>query len=143
MRKEQVFLILVLSGMAVLVQGCAVAWVGAGLGVGAGMVAYLKGDLEAVESKDIDTVFEATEKAIEELEIKVSKKTKDKMSAVIVARDAQDKKITIKLRATADKGTKLSIRVGGLGDETKSRLIYEKIRENLKQQAAPGKKAGN
>jgi len=143
MRKEQVFLILALAGMAVLVQGCAVAWVGAGLGVGAGMVAYFKGDLEAVESKDIDTVFEATEKAIEELEIKVSKKTKDKMSAVIVARDAQDKKITIKLRATADEGTKLSIRVGGLGDETKSRLIYEKIRENLKQQAAPGKKAGN
>ena len=132
MRKEQVFLILVLSGMAVLVQGCAVAWVGAGLGVGAGMVAYLKGDLEAVESKDIDTVFEATEKAIEELEIKVSKKTKDKMSAVIIARDAQDKKITIKLRATAEESTKLSIRVGGFGDETKSRLIYQKIREKLK-----------
>lgn len=132
MRKEQVFLILVLSGMAVLVQGCAVAWVGAGLGVGAGTVAYLRGDLEAVEPKNIDTVFEATEKAMEELELKVSKKTKDKMSAVIVARDAQDKKITIKLRAAAEESTKLSIRVGGFGDEMKSRLIYQKIREKLK-----------
>ncbi len=132
MRKEQVFFVLVLSGMAVLVQGCAVAWVGAGLGVGAGTVAYLRGDLEAVEPKNIDTVFEATEKAVEELELKVSKKTKDKMSAVIVARDAQDKKITIKLKAAAEESTKLSIRVGGFGDETKSRLIYQKIREKLK-----------
>ena len=132
MRKEQVFLILVLAGTAVLVQGCAVAWVGAGLAAGAGTVAYLRGDLEAVESKDIDTVLEATEKAVEELELKVSKKTKDKMSAVIVARDAQDEKITIKLNATADESTKLSIRVGGFGNETKSRLIYQKIRENLK-----------
>lgn len=132
MRKGQVFLILVLAGTAVLVQGCAVAWVGAGLAAGAGTVAYLRGDLEAVESKDIDTVLEATEKAIEELELKVSKKTKDKMSAVIVARDAQDEKITIKLNATADESTKLSIRVGGFGNETKSRLIYQKIREKLK-----------
>ena len=90
-----------------------------------------RGDLEAVEPKNIDTVFEATEKAIEELELKVSKKTRDKMSAVIVARDAQDEKITIKLNATADESTKLSIRVG-FGNETKSRLIYQKIREKLK-----------
>ena len=132
MRKEQVFLILVLAGMAVLAQGCAVAWVGAGLAAGAGTVAYLRGDLEAVESKDIDTVLEATEKAVEELELKVSKKTKDKMSAVIIARDAQDKKITIKLSAAVEGSTKLSIRVGSFGDETKSRLIYQKIQEKLK-----------
>lgn len=128
MRKGQVFLILVLAGMAILVQGCAVAWVGAG----AGTVAYFRGDLEAVESKNIDTVLEATEKAVEELELKVSKKTKDKMSAEIVARDAGDKKITIKLSAAAEESTKLSIRVGWVGDETKSRLVYQKIREKLK-----------
>ena len=132
MRKGRVFSILALAGMAVLAQGCAVAWVGAGVGAGAGTVAYLRGDLEAVESKDIDTVLEATEKAVEELELKVSKKTKDKMSAVIVARDAGDKKITIKLSAAVEGSTKLSIRVGWFGDETKSRLIYQKIQEKLK-----------
>lgn len=50
-------------GTAVLVQVCAVAFVGAE----AGTVAYFKGDLEEVESKDIDTVLEATEKVIEKL----------------------------------------------------------------------------
>ena len=131
MRKEQVFLILALAGMGVLAQGCAAAWVGAGFGAGAGTVAYFRGDLEAMEPSNIDAVLKATEKAIKELELKVSKKTKDKMSAVIVARDAQDKKVTIKLSAAVEGSTKLSIRVGMFGNETKSRLIYQKIRENL------------
>ena len=53
------------------------------------------------------------------------------MSAEIIVRDAQDKKIKIKLSATAEGTTKLSIRVGAFGSETKSRLIYEQIKKNL------------
>ena len=89
--------------------GCVVAAVGVGA---AGTVAYVRGDLQAVESKKLDVVYEATLKAIDELELNVTKKTKDALSAVIVARDAQDKKITIKLSATTEETTKLSIRVG-------------------------------
>ncbi|MHC4459790.1 MAG: DUF3568 family protein [Planctomycetota bacterium] len=133
MRKEQVFLILALAGMGVVAQGCTAAWVGVGVGAGAGTIAYLRGDLEAVEPNNIDTVFEATEKAIEELELKVSKKTKDKMSALIIARDAQDKKVTIKLSAAVEGSTRLSIRIGMFGNETKSRIIYQKIREKLER----------
>lgn len=128
MRKKQVFLTLLLVSTTVVVQGCLAAVVGAGA---AGTVAYVKGDLEAVEAKDINSVYKATEKTIEELELNVSKKTKDAMSAVIVARDSADKKITIKLSATAEGTTKLSIRAGWFGNETKSRLIYQKILENL------------
>ncbi len=127
MRKKQVFLTVLLISMAIVVQSCVVAAVGAG----AGTVAYVRGDLETVEPQNLNTVYKATEKAIEELELTVSKKTKDAMSVVIVARDSQDKKITIKLSATAEGTTKLSIRVGLFGNETKSRLIYQKIHENL------------
>ena len=128
MRKGQIFLALLLVSPVVLVEGCVVAAVGGGA---AGTVAYIRGDLEAVEAKDIDAVYKATEKAMEELGLKVSKKTKDAMSAVIVARDAQDKKVTIKLNATAEETTKLSIRIGTFGSETKSRLICQKIHDNL------------
>lgn len=128
MRKGQIFLALLIVSPVVLVEGCVVAAVGGGA---ASTVAYIRGDLEAVEAKDIDTVYKATEKALEELGLKVSKKTKDAMSAVIIARDAQDKKITIKLNATAEGTTKLSIRIGTFGNETKSRLIYQKISDNL------------
>ena len=119
-----------LVGTAVLVKGCVVAAVGAGA---AGTVAYVMGDLEAVQSKKLGTVHEATLKAVKELGLNVTKDTKDALSAVIVARDAQDKKITIKLKATTEEMTKLSIRVGLFGNETKSRLIYQKIHENLQK----------
>jgi len=127
MQKQQVFLTVLGISMAIVAQGCLVAAVGAG----AGTIAYIKGDLEVVESKNIDVVYEATEKAVEQLGLNVNKKTKDAMSATIVARDAQDKKVTIKLKATTENTAKISIRVGIFGSETKSRLIYEQIRENL------------
>ena len=127
MQKQQVFLTVLGISMAIVAQGCIVAAVGAG----AGTIAYIKGDLEVVESKNIDAVYEATEKAVEQLGLNVNKKTKDAMSATIVARDAQDKKVTIKLKATTENTTKISIRIGIFGSETKSRLIYEQIRENL------------
>ena len=128
MQKEKLFLPLLLVAMTVLAQGCAVAWVG----VGAGTVIYTMGDLEAVVAKDINAVYQATLKALEQLELRVSSKVKDALAAKIVARDAQDKKIRIKLTATAEDATKLSIRVGLFGNETKSRLIYEQIQKNLK-----------
>ena len=127
MQKQQVFLMVLGISMAIVAQGCVVAAVGAG----AGTIAYIKGDLEVVESKIIDVVYEATEKAVEQLGLNVSKKAKDALSATIVARDAQDKKVTIKLKATTENTTKISIRVGIFGSETKSRLIYEQIRDNL------------
>jgi len=127
MRIRQVILILMLIGSAISISGCIVAAVGAGVGT----VAYVKGDLETVESKSLDVVYEAALKAVEELELQVISKTKDSLSAEINTRDAQDKKITIKLNATSDESTELSIRIGTFGNETKSRLIYEKIQENL------------
>lgn len=127
MQKQQVFLMLLLLCPLLVVQGCVVAAIGAG----AGTVAYVRGDLEVVESENLNSVYKAAEKAIEELELAVSKKTKDAMSAEIIVRDSQDKKIKIKLSATAEGTTKLSIRVGLFGSETKSRLIYQQIKKNL------------
>lgn len=127
MQKKQVVITILLVGTAVFIQGCVVAAVGAG----AGTVAYVRGDLQTVESKSLDDVYEAAEKAIKELGLNVTKKTKDAISATIVARDAQDKKITIKLSASAEETTKLSIRIGVFGSETKSRRIYEEIKKNL------------
>ena len=129
MRKRRILLIILLVGITGLVQGCMIAAVGVGA---AGTIAYIRGDLEAVESERLDVVYEATLRAVEELELNVTKKLKDALSATIVARDAQDKKITIKLKAAAEETTKLSIRVGTFGSETKSRLIYQHIRDNLK-----------
>jgi len=120
--------VLLLSGIAVFIQGCVAV---AAAGLGAGTVAYVKGDLKALEAANLDKVYKATEKALDELEFSVTKKTKDVLSAVIVARDAANKKITIKLSAAEEDATKISIRVGTFGNETKSRMIYEQIKKYL------------
>ena len=130
MRAKQGLLIIVLLGAAGLLQGCVVAAVGLAAG---GTIAYVRGDLESVESEKLDVVYEAAVKAMEKLDLATTKKSKDALSAVIIGRDAQDKKVTITLKAVADGATKLSIRVGVFGSETKSRLIYKEIQENLKR----------
>ncbi len=127
MRRQEVLLAALLVGMVALVQSCIVAAVGAG----AGTAAYVMGKFKAYETEDLSRVYAATEKAMGQLELNVTRKTKDAMSATIVARDSADKKITIKLSATPDETTKVSIRVGTFGNETKSRLIYEQIKKNL------------
>ena len=130
MRTKQVVLSVLLVGIAILGQGCVVAAVGLGA---AGTIAYIRGDLEAIESEDINAVYEASIQAAEELELRIISKTKDALSATIIARDAQDKKVQIILRTTAENTTKLSIRIGTFGSETKSRLIYQRIYDKLKK----------
>jgi len=131
MRKKQAFLIMMLAGAAVLLDGCMLAVVGVGA---AGTVAYVRGDLESIESENVDVVYDATLKALQELELRPTRKSKDALGAEIVTYDAQDKKITIRLKSAAEGTTKISIRIGVFGSETKSRLIYQKIRDNLQKQ---------
>jgi len=119
---------MLLAGSAAVLGGCVAAAVGVGA---AGTVAYVRGDLEAVEPRNLADVYEATEKALDELELRVTKKSKDALQGTIIARDSGDKKIKIALRATEQGLTKLSIRVGWFGSESKSRLIYQKIHDNL------------
>ena len=119
-----------LAGATVLLEGCMLAAVGIGA---AGTVAYVRGDLESVESENIDSVYEAALKALQELELQPTRKSKDALGAEIITYDAQDKKITIRLKSAPEGTTKLSIRIGVFGSETKSRLIYQKIRENLQK----------
>jgi endo-beta-N-acetylglucosaminidase D len=132
MRTKQFLLIILLMGTAGLVQGCGLELLLVGAGA-AGTIAYVRGDLEAVESEKLDVLYEATLKAVEKLELSVTTKSKDAMSAMVVVRDAQDKKITIKLKAVTEEATKLYIRVGIFGSETKSRLIYQEIHESLRR----------
>ena len=125
-RKKQTVFIVICAGV-IAVQGCAVALVGAG----AGSVAYLKGDLEAVLDKNVDQAYQATLKALDKLEISATKKEKDALSAVIIGRTAEDKKVAIKLKAAENNLTKLSIRIGMFGNRAQSQVIYDEIRKHL------------
>jgi hypothetical protein len=130
MCKSHIILIGLLISSVLLIPGCLAAAVGAGA---VGSVVYIKGDLEAVEGKDIDTVYAATKKAVKQLGLKVTKDDKGFSSVEIIARDTEDRKTTIRLKSTSAETTKVSIRVGLLGNELRSSFIYQKIHDNLQQ----------
>jgi hypothetical protein len=127
MRSKQIILILALGGLGLSVSGCAAALVGAG----AAGVAYVRGDLQATMDKNITEVYDASLKAVDELELSVISKQKSALDAKIVTRSSQDKKIHIMLKRTEANATDLSIRIGAFGDETQSRAIYDQINKNL------------
>ena len=112
-----------------LVQtGCVIAAVGAGA---AGTVAYFRGELVSTFDNTFDEALEATQKAVDELElIRISEK-KDALSAVFTLQTAKDKKVSIILDKLDHEVTSVTIRVGIVGDESLSLTILGKIRENL------------
>ncbi len=126
-----VCLLFLLAALTVNAAGCLAVAVGAGA---AGTVAYLAGDLDTEEPYPIDQTYAAARKAANELGLKIieGETGKDALSACVIARDAGDKRVAIRLKAITSNATKLSIRVGTFGDDTKAHLIYNTIRENLR-----------
>lgn len=113
---------------AILFTGCAVLLVGAA--AGAGGVAYVQGELKVTESVPVDTAQRAAEKALQDLKLAVLKRQQDGLSGLIEARTSTDQKVTIKTKRIAEKSTEVAIRVGVLGDETKSRQILNRMQGN-------------
>lgn len=122
------FLVVGLSAASLLtLPGC----VAVAAGDGAGVVAYVRGDLETTLGKDYSAVVDATRVAIKELEFAKISDDKDAFKAFIIARTAVDKKVEITL-TNAGKGlTSIKIRVGVFGDEQLSLAILAKIKAGL------------
>ena len=129
MRSVRPTLVLALAlGVVATHQGCVAVVAGAGAGAA---VAYVRGDLDGTLEANLETSIRATQRAIEKLKFaKVSEKS-DALQAIIIARNAADKKIEIRLEKTGTSLSKLKIRAGVFGDETLSREIYDAIRASL------------
>jgi cation transport ATPase len=92
---------------------------------------YSNGKLYAVSSQDLDKVHAATVAALKQLEIEVTETTKDVFYAKVVGKVADDNTITIRLEPGADDVTNIRIKASRFGNEERSRVIYNKIKENL------------
>lgn len=109
-------------------SGCLAVAAGA---AGAGTVAYIRGQLEASVSHNIDAVDRAANRAAEQLRFAKINESADALTRVITLRTAEDKKIEVKISRSTDTLTQIRIRVGVFGDEALSRLLLEKIQANL------------
>lgn len=128
MSARRLLIALLLGISAVGLTGC-VAVVAAGA-AGTG-VAWYRGRLEANLDQNIEAVFAASQKALNQLEFANISNKKSAVDAEIVSRTALDKKVEITLQKVTDRSTKVMIRVGVFGDETLSMSIMDKIKAAL------------
>ena len=122
---RKILLALACVGVVFTACGCAPSIVTPDAGV------YSVFTLYAVTSQDLTTVYNASLKALEQLELDITEKPKDVFYAKIVAKAANGERIIVSMKPKEDGGTNLRIRVGALGDEHRSNVIYQRIRQNL------------
>jgi hypothetical protein len=115
----------------ILTPGCFVAAVGVAAGAGAGTVAWIKGELDADLGHGYAAVGDAANAAIGQLQFAKISESKDAFTDEIIARTAEDTKVSIKLTKQADTLTRVEIRVGTFGDEKLSRAILDRIKADL------------
>ena len=77
------------------------------------------------------TVWDATVKAVEQLEFIVVNKVNDAISGKYEVVTADNKTVHIDVKRVGDNITEIKIRVGTFGDETLSRYILNKIQSNI------------
>ncbi len=132
--KTRVVLV-VLAAAALLAVGCKQTYVTVGDEKVSENVSasYNMGRLESVLSKDIDTLMVASEKALTDLRMSVVNKSKDMLVGKVEAYTSDGKDVTVSLTSLSEGVTRLTIVVGTrwtLGDESRSRAIFQKILES-------------
>jgi hypothetical protein len=119
------YLILVLS---VVFAGCAPTI------VGTNMCVYTGTKLYSVSDKDVGAVYNATVQAMEKLQLDITRRAKDVFSAKVVAQSADGKTIVVEIKPIDNNKAEYTIKVGPLGNEARSQVIYTEIRDILTQE---------
>ncbi|MDH3504663.1 MAG: DUF3568 domain-containing protein [Nitrospirota bacterium] len=130
MRSSGINLLLV-GCILTTMTGCAVALLGVGAGAGAAGATYVMGKLEDEVDAPVPKVQRATVAALKSLELPVDKERGDKLVAELESETADQKKVWVSINSLTSSRSKLTIRVGLLGDEVRSRQILQAIRARL------------
>ena len=120
----------VLLGVAAFyLNGCIPLVVGAA--AGAGSIIWAKGALQEDLKKPLDRVYNATKTALKEMELPIQVDKKDNLTAKVESEFVDGKHVRIDLNYISKNSSKISIRVGTLGDEIRSREISQTIMKHL------------
>jgi hypothetical protein len=114
--------------------GCAALVVGAAGGA-AGAV-YVMGRLQEHVNYSVPIVHEATVQGLKDLDLPVNENRGDKLTAHVESESADGANIWIDLDSVNESRTKITIRVGVMGDEVRSRRILKAITARLPRGAS-------
>ena len=89
---------------------------------------YRMGKLTVEEPRDLHAVYAAAEKAMSDLGLKVVQCFKDQLQAEVVARDAQDKKVLVRLLSITKDTTRVTVDVSPV---EKAQRMYQAIHDRI------------
>ena len=78
-------------------------------------------------------MYEASKNALKDLDLPILLDRMDQLSAILESETADKQRVWIKMKHVSSKITRLSVRVGALGDEVKSREILQTIVDDLER----------
>ncbi|MBW2332890.1 MAG: DUF3568 family protein [Deltaproteobacteria bacterium] len=129
MNYKQLLLTLILGFSLLVNSGCPAFLIGGAAGGGA--VGYFGGELKSTEEVSLNTAWDATQKAMKDLEFTITSKEKDVFDAQLIAKGVANKTIKIKLKRQSNMLTEIRIRVGTFGDKSLSLQILESIKKQF------------
>jgi acyl-CoA synthetase (NDP forming) len=118
-----------------LVQGCSSLSANNELANAVGPVEYVNNTLEVNDAMPLHVVWEAANASLRELQIPVSLDKKDRMSARLEGRDAQNNDVTVQLIRRSHYLTAIQITVGKI-DCTENRSEAEQIHKKMTERYA-------
>lgn len=126
--------LLVACAAACAAAGCSAPVIIASAGVNAvrgGTAAFVRGEMQAAARVTLEEAWLAATQAVHELQFDVRRQRLEPDSASISARESGGRSIRIELIRKSPVVTKMTIRVGLLGDQAVSRVILAEIQANL------------
>ena len=109
-------------------EGCTAAIVAAGEQA----YCHIRGDLVGITPAPLEQVYPASVRAIESLEsYDMAEHNLNTISGYIVAYDSNARKVQIDLSKTEHNQTRISIRIGAIGDKLESVYIYDQIQHHI------------
>lgn len=119
----------IMLGILLTAQGCVPLLIGAA--AGAGGVAWVKGGLEQNFDKTVDQLHRASLAGLRDIKCAVRNDQIRKHLAKIDFEFDDGQKAAININALTERSAKLKIRIGVLGDETKSHIVLNAILKHL------------
>lgn len=90
------------------------------------------GTLETLVEADTKAVTEAAKDTLEDMDLVIVSSQATAIDGQVIARTAQDKKVTVTAEKAGENLTKMYIRVGTVGDQEVSLDILERIQNRLR-----------
>ncbi len=122
-------LTVLLLGTTLASSGCVALLIGAA--AGAGGVAWVKGSLEQNFDKTVGQLHSASLRGLKDIKCSVRLDQIRKHLAKIDFEFDDGQKGSINIKALTERSAKLKIRIGILGDETKSHIVLNAILKHL------------